>query len=398
MDIPRHDQLVRAFAAELLNANPAIALTAVLRDGTDANLIANGAAAMGDEVVSQLADTARNLIIETATGPGLIRLGLSQHNILPKPAAAPFVDQYFYRPGAAAFVTAVTIPAGTKIRSSDGKSYETVQSLAIAAGTTTPQGVLARSTLAGSSQTVGAGKLTSITSDIPGAPSDLLTVNLTASSGGADAEREDDYKNRCKAEPRSRARGTRDALTFGAELYPGVTKATAFEGIDSAGRANRLVGIVIADQFVDSLVRQGVSSPIYEAQAQAFGNVVQRSLDEYRAFGIHVSVIVAQVILVSTTLRLRFRANANTENTKLAAAATVVNYVNTLLPGQSYVPADIVRALRSVNGLDVRGDEIENPAGIIVTSSPYQVLRTNLSLIHYATGTGTESAFSTITV
>jgi hypothetical protein len=398
MDLPRHDQLVRVYAAELLDANPNVALDAVLRDGLDANLLAHGAAAMGDEVVSQLSDVARNLIMETATGPGATRLGLSQHGLLPKPAAAPFVDQFFYRAGLAAVVTAFTIPAGTKIRSADGKQYETVLDLAIAAGTTVPQSVRARSTLAGSSQAVAANKLTSITSTIPGAPTDLITINLQASAGGADAEREDDYKNRCKAEPRSRARGTRDALVSGALLYPGVVRATAFEGIDSNGRANRLVGIVISDQFVDSLVRQGVSLPTYDSQSQAFARVVERYLDEYRAYGIHVSVIVAQVAMVSTTLRLRFRANANTERTKLAAAATVVNYVNALASGQPYVPSAIVTALRAVNGLDVRGDEIENPAGTIVTSSPYQVLRTNLSLVHFSTGTGTESAFNIITV
>lgn len=398
MDLPRSDQLLLIFIAKLLDANPAIALSAVLRDGSDANLIGAGCAAMGEEVVAQLADVAKNLIIETATGGGLTRLGLSQHQLLPKPASPPFVDQYFYRPSYAAVVTAFTVPARTKVRSADGKQYETVMDLAIAAGTTLPQSVRARSTLAGSSQAVIQGKLTSIVSAIPGAPTDLLTVNVGASSGADDAESEDSYKSRCKAEPRSRPRGTRDAIVSGALRYPGVVNATAFEGIDATGRANRLVGVVISDKFVDALVRQGVPVPAYEAQSQEFARVVATSLDEYRAFGIDVTVIVAQVIMVSTTLRLRFRANANTERTKLSAAATVVNYVNALAPGASYVPADLVRALRSVNGLDVRGDEIENPAGIIVCSSPYQVLRTTLSLVQYSAGTSALGSFTTITV
>lgn len=396
MDAPRRDEYFRTGAAELLDAEPEVALTSVFYDGTDSNLLVNGMSAMAEHVSSQLAQTAANLIIETASGAPLVKLGYSQHQILPKPASPPFVDLVFARLAGAAVVTAFTIPSGTKVKSADGKQYETVTNLDIAAGTTTAQSVRSRSTLAGSSQAVAPNKLTSITSDIPGAPTDLVVTNPLASSGGADAEREDDYKTRCKMEPRSRARGTKDALEFGALSYPGVDRATAFEGIDVNGRANRIAGIVIADRFTDALVRQGAVSPTYEAQSQAFAKVVEQALNEYRAFGMHVSVLVAQVNLVSFLLRLRFRANADTERAKLAAAATVVAVINALPPGASVVPADIIAALRSVNGLDVRGDEVENPAGTIVTTSPYQVFRTTLSLIQFSTAAVANPVFAVL--
>jgi uncharacterized phage protein gp47/JayE len=394
MDLPRREQLFRIFAGELLDANDAVALTAVLEDGLDANLIANACAGMGEEVVAQLAAATANQYLDSATGEALIRRGWDRHQLLPRPAAPAFVFLRWDVPTPA--VSAFTIPAGTNVRSADGKQYATVAEVTFPAGATSLDDVRARAQLAGRSQVVAPNKLTSLTSVVAGAPVGLTVTNPLASAGAADAETPDDYRRRCRLEPRSRARGTRDALEFGALTVPGVIRATAFEGIDVNGRANRVAGVVVADEFTDALVRQGVSVPSYEAQSQAFARVVEQRLDDWRGWGIHVGVFVAQVVMVSLLLRLRFRAGADTERARIEATATVVRGVNELAPGATLDPATLILRLRSVTGLDVRGDEIENPAGLVVPSSPYLVLRTTSSLIQFTSQPST-GQFSVIT-
>ena len=397
MDLPRAEQYFRIAAAEMLDANDEVALSSVLEDGHDANLMAHAGAAMAEEVTAQLASVTAGTALESARGQALIARGWERYRILPKPAAPPFVYLSWGLPTIAA--TAFTIPAGTVVRSSDGKQYETVVETPFPAGAQVIHNVQARSQLAGKSQNVLAGKLTSLVSVVAGAPAGLLVANPLASAGGADAETADDYRARCRREPAARVRGTRDAIEYGALLVPGVVRATAFEGIDANGRANRVAGVVVADEYTDALVRQGISVPSYSTQAAAFARVVEARLEEYRGWGIHVGVFVAQVALVSFLLRLRFRAGADTERARIEASATVVRYVNELAPGQSMDP-DALQGrngrLRAVSGLDVRGDEIDNPVGPVVPSSPYMVLRTTLAMIQY-TSQPSLGSFSIIT-
>jgi hypothetical protein len=81
-------------------------------------------------------------------------------------------------------------------------------------------------------------------------------------------------------------------------------------------------------------------------------------------------------------LRLRFRATVtNPDAVALFARTLIVSLMNGGNPGDAFVPADATQALRSVAGLDWFGDEIASPPGPIVPTSPYQVLRTSLSLV-----------------
>lgn len=395
MDLPSREDLFRVVAAELLDANEDVMLSAVLEDGSDANLIANAISAMGEELVSQLAGVQGNNYLDTAQGQALVRRGYDRHQILPRPAAAAFVDLTFTL--TAPNPTAFTITAGTRVRSADGKQYETIVDTVFAIAASSVTGVRARAQTAGRASMVSAGKLTSLVSTVAGAPAGMTVTNPAASAGGMEAESPDDYRRRCRLEPRSRAKATRGALESGALAVPGVVRATPFEGLDANGRANRIVTVAIADEYTDALVRQGVAVPAYESQSQAFGRVVERAFDEVRAFGIHVGCYVAQVALVSYLLRLRFRAGADTEQATVQAMAAVVRYTNALKPGASVEPTAIVTALRAISGLDVRGDEVADPVGPVIPISPYQVLRTNLSLIQFTSAPATTGVQISVT-
>jgi len=383
MDLPREDTLFRIGAAEVLDTNTDLALTAVTRDGSDSNNMIAGGAAMGSEVVAQLASVVEGNFLDTAIGIKLDKLAWDRYGILRKPAGPSFVDVQFSTVAAAP--TAFNIPAGTSLSSSDGKQFITVDDIAYPLGSVGPITVQARSQLAGANQRVGIGKITSIVSQIAGQPADLTVTNAAASAGGADRERDDDFRARIRKFWRAFRGGVKAAVEFAALSVPGVVKATAFEGVDSVGRQNRITGLVVTDQFTDALVKQGVDVPTYDTQSQAFARTVFNGLDEWRAMGISVDVFVAQVILVPVTLRLRFRAGANTQLATLMARAVVVDVCNSLRPGDTFDPAAVVARLRAVPGLDVVGDEIENPAGIVIPVSIYQVLRTTMALVQVST-------------
>lgn len=392
-DLPRYDQLFRIGAAELLDTNDELALSSVLRDGHDANLIIRGGAAMGEEVVAQLADVEAGTYLDSSHGARLLKRAWDRHRLLPKPAAPPYVDVAFSLSAPAAL--GFTIPANTQIVSADGKQYLTVSDLTFPIATSGPHSVRARAALAGTSQAVQSGKLNSLVSTITGAPQGLTVTNPLASSEGADAESEDDLKRRCRLEPRSRVRGTKEAIEFAALSVPGVVRAQAFAGVDSVGRSNRIAAVAIAGQFTDTLVRQGVGSAVYESQSSALARVVElEGLAEYRAFGIHVSAIVAQVFMLAIRLRLRYVASTQFDPAlvQLEAASVAVSFTNTMNPGATWDPAALVEKLRAVRGLDVRGDEVESPSGLVVPTSPYQVPRTTLDLVQFSSLASSASA------
>lgn len=392
-DLPTREELFRIGAAEVLATNDEVQLSAVVAEGSDANRMVAAMAAMGEEVVAQLGVVLANGFLESAQGAALVKRGWDRHQILPKPAAPPFVDLSFFLSAPA--TTGFTVPAGTTVQSADGKIYETIADLPFAVGAEDGT-VIARSQIAGTDQVVGPNKLRSITSTVVGATG-LQVTNLAASSHGDDAEPPDDYRRRCRNEPAARVRGTRTAIVNGARAVDGVVGASAFEGIDTMGRANRICGVVVTGRFTDALVRQGGSVPSYELQSQALARLVETSLDDVRAFGIHVSATVAQVVMLAFGVRLRFRAGTDTNRARLMATATIVRHVNGLDPGETMDPADLVEALRAVVGLDIRGDEFDNPVGPVIPSSPYQVLRTMASLVSFSSPVSTTAtAFSTI--
>ena len=107
--------------------------------------------------------------------------------------------------------------------------------------------------------------------------------------------------------------------------------------------------------------------------------MVFSALDEYRADGIPVKVVVAQVRMIAVVLRLRFRATVtNPDAVALFARTLVVQFINGLRSGDTFDPNDLRPLLQSVSGLDIFGDEVASPVGAIVPVSPYQVIRASL--------------------
>ncbi len=143
-----------------------------------------------------------------------------------------------------------------------------------------------------------------------------------------------------------------------------------------------MVELVVADSFTTVLANLGQNPPSYQAQASTLAISVFNALDDYRAAGIYVDVIVASVALLPITLLLSYVAGSGIPSSTVAqqAQAAVVNYVNSLAPGMPFVYDTAESFLKTVPGLAYTGHEILNPSGDVVPTS-LQVIRTALEIV-----------------
>lgn len=376
-DFPSYDDLFRVARDEILAKNARLRRDVIERDGTDANAIVAAMAGVGDEIVLHLTRTCAAQFLDSARGQNLRRLVFDRYGLSAKAAGPAFGTVAFTTTASTA--TQFSIPVGTRLQTNDGRQFMTIVSATFPANSTGPVYVAVRSVLAGLSQQARADTITNILSTITGAPTDLAVTNARATSGACDEESEDDLRARGKAFWSTARKGTLSAIKEAALAVQGVKRATAFEGLDEIGRPRLRCKLVIADEFTDALV-SGTTPPTYETQSQVLGDVVSLALEEARAGGVHVDVIVGQVILQSIQLALSFDAGVDVDTVALRARAAVVAYVNGLSPGESLTPTGIVDALRYVPGLIITENEVVSPVGSVVPEQ-LQVLRTMLSMV-----------------
>lgn len=377
MDFPTFDELFRIARDEALVRNPALDRLEVERRGSDANILLASATAMADACIGQLAKVEASRFQATARGRDLERLLFDRYGLVKKQAAPAIGEVQFTT--TAATGGAFTIPDGTLLSTSNGTQFITVGAVTFPAASNGPVSVMVRSTQAGSAQQAGVGTITSISSQIVSMPDDLRVTNATATAGADDEESDEEFRARARDFFQTARRGTLAALRTGALAVPGCKKAAVFETLTSEGSPGRFVQVVVSDAFTEQFVGATVPAA-YATQATTFASTVASALEDWRAAGVGLRVVVAVVVLQSVTLALRYIAGVDTVAVQLAARAAVVNHINGLAPGESLLPANLITALRRVPGLLVTGDEILAPTGTVAPSS-LQVLRTTLALV-----------------
>lgn len=381
---PNFTQLFALARNEALLRNARLSRDAIERAGMDANVMIAAACAAGDEVSGSITDLQTALYLFSATGTDLDNLVFDRYGIIRKPDAASIGSVNFTTstPAGSTF----TIPSGTVLSSSTGTQYITTQDAIYSAGSTGPVIVMIRSALAGSGQNANANTITSIVSQITGAPNNLAVTNPLASVGSDAAETDDALRNRAQQFFVTARRGTTSAIQNAALSVPGIRTATAFEVLDALGRPARLVQLVVADAFTEQFANTSVTPPTFPALSQAITVSVQDALAEYRADGIFVQIVVANVVLQPVQLVLAFFAGVDANAVALEARATVVGYINALAPGAPFVPGDantpgtLYFQLANVPGLAFTGKEVVSPIGNVIPKS-LQVIRTTLSLV-----------------
>lgn len=386
MDFPNFTDYFRRGRNEALRRNRALALSAIERDGSDANILVASGAAMAEQVTAQLAVVESGLFLDSAKGQKLDRYVYDRYNMLRKPAASAVGSVQFSLP--TPNPTAFPIPANTALQTGDGRRYLTTAASTFPAGSLGPISVPVVSALAGVKQQAGPGLITNLVSTLAGSPATLVVTNQLATAGAADREMDDSLKNRARKFWTTAQKGTRGALEADAAGVAGVVKAVANESVDTSGNPVRYVELVVADQFTDALIRQGITPPSYEAQAQSLARTVYNSLADTRVFGMPVVVRVAQQVLLPISLQLRYQAGADPLTVDLFARAIATAYTNELVPGQTWLHAELVTRLRSTPGLQWTGSEVLSPGGDVVPATSLQVLRTSMSLVQNSSQDG----------
>ena len=376
MDRPTYADLFSIARNQLLLANPR--LTAVDREGSDANALVASIAAVGDEVAQQVSYVAAASFLDTATGLNLDRLVFDRYGLVRKPAAAALGTVQFTSATGAASTFA--IPVQTKLVTADGTQFETTQPATFTLGSNGPVTVPVRSVLAGTTQQAGIGEINTLLSPVPGAVADLSVTNALATAGAADPETDAELRERARRFFTTVQRGTLAAIEQAARGVPGVRYAAAFEDVDAYGQQTGYVSLAVTDQYTDTLALLGTVPPAYEAQSQQLAERVALAVDQARAAGIYVATIVAQVVLQPVTLLLRVKAGFDTQTVSLEARAACVQVVNALAPGASLTVAALEAALANVNGLYQSSDTVTLPVATVVPT-PLQVIRTNLQLV-----------------
>lgn len=379
-DLPTYDDLFRVARDEALARNGALTRDAIERAGSDANILTAGTAAVGDELSGQLAVVAAGLYLDSAKGAALDRLVFDHYGLTRKPAAAALGSVQFTSAGGA--TAAFAIPAGTRLQTADGTAYVTTEAAAFPLAGLGPVTVAVRSVLAGAAQQAKVGTITSLLSQLTGAPGDLAVTNAVATAGAADEESDDSLRDRARRFFTTARRGTRAAIEAAALAVPGVVRASAIETLDGYGRPTKSAQLVVADAFTDALAQLNQDPPAYQTQSQVLASNVFAALDDVRGCGIFVDVRVAQVVLQPVQLGLRFAAGASVDAVALQARAAVVAAINQLAPGATLTRAAIRGALATVPGLLVSADltDVISPAGDVVPTS-LQAVRSTLALV-----------------
>jgi hypothetical protein len=377
-DLPTQNDLFRIGRDEVLARSNALTKAVIERQGTDANALVAAGSAIGDEAIGQLAAIQSGLFQDSAKDKRLDRLLIDRYGLYRKPAAPAFGEVVFTT--TAANPIAFSIPRGTRVQTGDGNQFVTIVTTAFPVLSTGPITVPVRSVLAGATQQAKIGTITTLIDKPTNAPTDLVLTNPLATFGADDAELDEDYRLRGQEFYVTARRGTLRAIQAGALAVPGIRRALAMEYTDALGRPAKGVSLIVADAFTAQLVGVTPTPSSYETQSAVLANLVAAALEDVRAAGILVTVLVAEVVLQGVSLGLSFVAGVDTDSVTLQARGTIAAFINGLTPGTSFVPATAINRLRSVPGLIITGNEILSPSGTVV-AQPLQVLRSSLSLV-----------------
>ena len=87
MDAPSYDDLRRIARDEMLSRSQSLTLEVIERDGSEANILSHGIAAVGDELAGALTRVAAGLYLDSAQGRALDKLVFSKFGLVRRPAS-----------------------------------------------------------------------------------------------------------------------------------------------------------------------------------------------------------------------------------------------------------------------------------------------------------------------
>jgi hypothetical protein len=205
---------------------------------------------------------------------------------------------------------------------------------------------------------------------------DHVGGNTAATFGGEDRESDTDYVTRSRGYFLSQRRATKSAIEQAVLSIPGIVKCNVFENLDTLGRPIGYVQIVVADSYTEQFVTATTLPASYVAQRANIATQIESTLEEWRSAGVGVQIVFGTVVIQSIQISLAYLSGADQDAVKTVVLARVIQYVNSLRPGQT-LQASVIRSLiQSTSGVYYTGNELASPTGDVVPLSG-EVIRTS---------------------
>lgn len=332
----------------------------VVEEGDVSDAILAGAASMASAIVAYASARFRACFLDGAEGQELT--DLAHDRGVDRDAGDPSVGRVtLTRVSAAA--GAGTIDAGTRVATeadSTGEfaSFTLDEDAVFGALTTTLSNVAATCTLNGKIGNVEDGTVIRFIDPIFD-PS-ILPANSDRFVGGLEEESDEDLRDRVRGFFLTQARGTIEALIFGAKETPGVARVSV--SVDLAG----IVTVYVADE-------NGNSNAELVAAAQENLENWRDAADIVNASG---GVIYSQAVSISLSVRTGISVAALID----AIRQAIISRLKRLNPGETLHPDMISAAVRDIDRDGIVTVTVITPAVAIVPGTN-ELIRTSNGLI-----------------
>ena len=316
-EIPTFQELYDAAKAEIQSRQPN--LTDFV-EGSVLDGITGAGAVLADEVARVAVDLFAALFFDTAQGADLDTLALDRLG-LPRLSESTAVGNVVWTRGTG--IGTYVIPGGTRFQGTVGDETITLTStgdVTLDAVESTVD-VPVTADLAGRDGNLAAGVIDTVL-DVVGADIDATATNETI-AGGAPAETDEQFRDRCRRYYSTLRRGTADALVTGALSVAGVSYAWVDE---SEAQSSQVVYVYVGDPDANS--------------NQALADAVDAELDNWRAAGIQVIVLGSTREEIALALTIVVERGSDVVRIEADIKTVIVAYGDTLQPS---IPARLSR-------------------------------------------------------
>lgn len=369
MSTPSFQDLFNLGKAESILLRPDISV----RTGSVAEMLISGAAAMADRLVGWFAERIAATFLDGAIGDDLTKLAADHWAINRNPATQAIATVTFNR--ASPDTTSQTIPAATIIATAVDSTGNAIQyattadaSWAISTGGTVT--VPCQALIAGVDGNLsGANLIIRIISTPP--PGGVYTISAsTQPVGGADAESDDELRDRTRLYPVTLRRGTLGALQYGAMQTPNITVAKANPVQDSTG----LVTVYVTDASGNSTGTTQTVSP-NNIDDGTMTMKVAIELFEWACAGALVEVSGGSVQTVNITVNIIVKLGVDVSQLIADIQDSISARVGKLNIGDTLYLADIVSATKAVDPDNIVNVTVTAPLVDTAPSTPGSIIR-----------------------
>jgi len=235
----------------------------------------------------------------------------------------------------------VTIPEGTRVKTSSGLRFILSAETYIDAGDTDsdPSKVVAEEV--GTAYNVSATSITIMEDQVAGVDS---VSNPAAAVGGVDQETNIAFKNRFQAYIEGLGRANIAGLRAGALSVAGITSVSIVELFPPVGNVN-------VDLYIDDGSSGGVSSAkVTEVQDVIDGDGTEDD-PGYRAAGVNVVVKKPGIVTQTITAALSILSGVDTDQLQIDVIDLLTAYINTLEAGSDIIYNELVYAIMDAYGV-----------------------------------------------